>query len=53
MKDAPFKQIHVPRKTADPDAVAARKQLQGILDQLLAHHARRLRGERIAGPKLE
>ena len=33
MKEAPFNEILVPRDTAEADAIAARKQLQEILDQ--------------------
>jgi arylsulfatase A len=33
LKDAPFKEILVPSDTTDAEAIAARKRLQGILDQ--------------------
>lgn len=33
MREAPFKEIPVPKDTADPVAGAARQRLQGILDQ--------------------
>jgi arylsulfatase A-like enzyme len=35
MKDAPYKELAVPSDSTDPEAIAARKQLQAALDQLL------------------
>lgn len=36
MKEAPFKELPVAADTTDPEAIAAaRKQLQGALDQLV------------------
>lgn len=34
MKEAPFKELAVPADSTDPEAMAARKQLQAALDQL-------------------
>jgi arylsulfatase A len=39
MKDAPFAEIPVPGDTTDPEAMAARKRLQEILDQHSAAHS--------------
>ncbi|MEP6955513.1 MAG: sulfatase-like hydrolase/transferase [Chthoniobacterales bacterium] len=35
MKDAPFKQIPVAPDTADPEAIAGRKQLRDVMDRLV------------------
>ncbi|CAN5367548.1 sulfatase-like hydrolase/transferase [soil metagenome] len=50
MKEAPFKEIQVAPDAADPTAIAGRKKLQGILDELRPTGSKRGDREEEGGP---